>query len=141
MGRNFNFKKRGGRAYKSWKKWTIGDFIVGKFIKTYEDNFGNTCYEVEIIEAQFADGTELKEGSLFGVNSCGSLSHNMQDVLPGSFVEMTYDGEGEIEKGSFKGKKFHSVQLSVDDDSVDVEAIKNAESSEEEKLGGDEVEL
>ncbi len=132
----FNFVKKGGRKYLAWKNWQVGEYLVGKYTKSYEDQFGNENYEVQIIEAEI-EGADLKEGDLFGVNSCGSLKHNMTDVAPGSYIQVTYEGKGEIEKGPFKDKSFHKVGLEVDDSGV-AEVINDVQDEEIEE---GEVEL
>jgi glycosyltransferase involved in cell wall biosynthesis len=51
---SYNFRTvMGQSSYRSWKKWDIGDYLVGKFLSEAEDNFGNPSYKVEVIEAGF----------------------------------------------------------------------------------------
>jgi len=135
MSKRFNFTKKGGRKYLKWGLWNEGDYLVGKFIATYLDQYGNECYEVQIIEAEI-EGIELKEGDTFGINSCGGLKKNMVDVLPGSFIQVTYNGEGEMEKGPFKGKPFTDISLEVDasgaDEAASIKAVQDEAQAEEE---------
>ncbi len=133
MSKRFNFRKLGGRKYLKWSDWNPGEYIVGKYIQSYEDQFGNENYEVQIIEAE-VEGIELKEGDLFGLNSCGGLKRNMEDVAYGSYVQVTYNGKGVMEKGPFKGKPFTDVSLEVDDSGVNTaESIKKVQDEMQEE--------
>ena len=131
----FKFRRVGGLKYRSWKLWSEGDYIVGKYVRTKEDQFGNPSYEVEVIESQFANEDDFAEGDVVGINSCGGLNYKMEGVLPGSILQITYEGEDTMDKGKFKGKSFHSVDLQVDDSSaIDVAEIKETQNEIEEDL-------
>lgn len=128
---SFNFRKIGGRVYRSWKLWEEGDEIIAKYIQPYEDQFGNTCHEVEIIESDFHD-KDLEEGVILGLNSCGGLNHKLEDVVKGTTVRVEYEGEDVIEKGKMKGKMFHKVAVSIDDSTADHSAAVKQKPVEEE---------
>ena len=121
----FNFRQIGGaRSYRGWKNWEVGDTLTGKFIKKFEDQFGNPGYEIEVIETDFQDGKNIEEGKVMGLNSCGSLNYKMDDVDPGSVIQIEYNGnDGVVEKGPMKGKNFHDVNLSVADDNMVESAV------------------
>jgi len=114
----YNFKSvSGGSSYRAWKKWAEGDYLVGKYISESEDNFGNPNYKVEVLEASFDDGTAPKAGSNFSFNSSGSLKRAMGSIEVGDVVKVIYKGEGIIEKGKFKGKPFHNMEVLVSSNS------------------------
>jgi hypothetical protein len=108
----------GQSSYKSWAKWSVGDFLVGKFQSTSEDNFGKPNYKVEVIEASFDDGDEPKVGTLFSFNSSGSLTKAMEEVEAGDVIKVIYKGEETFTKGKYKGKKFHAMEVLVADKKV-----------------------
>ena len=103
----------GQSSYKGWKNWSEGDYLVGKYISQAEDQFGNPNYKVEVIEAQFEDGTTPKPASVFTFNSSGTLKKAMDEVSIGDIVKVIYKGEDVISKGKFKGKKYHSMEVLV----------------------------
>lgn len=111
---SYNFRTvMGQSSYKAWKNWSEGDFLVGKYISESEDNFGNPNYKVEVLEANFEDGTTPKPTSTFTFNSSGTLKKAMQEVNVGDIVKVIYKGEDVVTKGKFKGKKFHSMEVLV----------------------------
>jgi len=69
----------------------------------------------------------MDEGTLFGVNGCGSLNFKMKEVNDGAIVRIEYLGQEKVEKGPMKGKDFHNIGLQVDESSVDVAAVKKAQ--------------
>lgn len=116
-----SFRKIGGRKYLSWAKWEEGQFLIAKFVKQFEDNYGNPGYEVVVIESDVPD---WNENDIVGLNSSGSLNYKMQEVLPGTVVQFTYEGKDTLNKPGhkFNGKEFHVVDVQVDEDSVPDEA-------------------
>jgi len=144
--RRFQFKKVSGRKYLGWKDWTTGDYIVGKYISNYETEYRkqkSTNYELEVVEASFANEDKIKggikEGDLFGVNGNKGLLYQMvtsEKVDIGDFVEITYNGKVWIEKD--EGTFYHDVSVQVDKNNIDAAAIKEvqdklqAEEEEEE---------
>lgn len=111
---SYNFKTvMGQSSYKSWAKWESGDFLVGKYLSAGEDSFGNPNYKVEVIEAQFDDGSAPKVGSNFSFNSSGTLKKAMEEIEVGDIVKVIYKGQGVIPKGKFKGKSFHEMEVLV----------------------------
>lgn len=103
----------GQSSYKSWSKWQVGDFLVGKYLSTSEDSFGNPNYKVEVIEAKFEDGQAPKVGTNFSFNSSGALKKAFEEITEGDIVKVIYKGQGTIPKGKFKGKPFHDMQVMV----------------------------
>jgi hypothetical protein len=111
---SYNFRTVMGQlSYKSWSKWSAGDFLVGKFQSSGEDNFGKANYKVEVIEASFDDEEVPAVGSIFTFNSSGALDKAMEEVTVGDVIKVIYKGEETLTKGKYKGKKFHSMEVLV----------------------------
>lgn len=109
---SFNYKTVVGvSAYKPWKNWSQGDFLVGKYVSQAEDSFGNPNYKVEVIEANFEDGNIPKANTIFTFNSSGTLKKAMESIQVGEIFKVIYKGEDTVTKGKFKGKKFHSMEV------------------------------
>jgi len=132
-----NWRAIGGtRVYRPWKKFAQGDVLTGTLTDVLEDNFGNPSYTIRIDSTDFEDDNDnLTEGTLFGMNSSGSLNYKMASVEIGSFIQVEYEGTTVLEKGKFKGKECHSVNVSIDPtkgttpshDNVDVEEVVETE--------------
>ena len=111
---SFNFKTvMGQSSYRPWKKWSEGDYLVGKYVSQSEDQFGKANYKVEVIEGQFEDGTTPKAGAMFTFNSSGALNKAMDEISEGDIIKVIYKGEDTITKGKYKGKSFHSMEVLV----------------------------
>ena len=111
---SYNFKTvMGQSSYRSWAKWESGDFLVGKYLSAGEDSFGNPNYKVEVIEAQFDDGSAPKAGSNFSFNSSGTLKKAMEEIEVGDIIKVIYKGQNVIPKGKYKGKSFHEMEVLV----------------------------
>lgn len=110
MGK-FNFKKvKGERIYKKWAEYEVGDYVVGKLTEVGEDQFKKANYIVEVIETSLEG---VAEGKNLCLNSNGSLDYRMEDIEIGSVIRVEYTGQIEMEKGPFKGKMAHTVDLQV----------------------------
>lgn len=110
----YNFKTvMGQSSYKSWSKWSPGDYLVGKFQSVGQDNFGKPNYKVEVIEASFKDGDEPKSGTIFAFNSSGALTKAMEEIHTDDVIKVLYKGQDTITKGKYKDKKFHSMDVLV----------------------------
>ncbi len=101
---------KGERIYKKWNEWEVEDFVVGKLIEVGEDQYKKANYIVEVIETSL-EGVEV--GKNLCLNSNGSLDYRMEDVEIGTIIRVEYEGEGVMEKGPYKGKKFHKVDLQI----------------------------
>jgi hypothetical protein len=113
---SFNYKTVIGQsAYKPWKNWSEGDYLVGKYVSETVDTFGNPNYKVEVIEAQFDDGNIPKPNTIFTFNSSGTLKKAMESISVGDVFKVIYKGEDTVAKGKFKGKKYHSMEVLVAD--------------------------
>lgn len=111
---SYNFRTvMGQSSYKSWKNWEEGDYLVGKYVSQQEDNYGKPNYKVEVIEAGFSSGDAPKAGAMFTFNSSGALNKAMDEVKEGDVIKVIYKGEETINKGKYKGKAFHSMEVLV----------------------------
>ena len=111
---SYNFRTvMGQSSYKSWKNWEEGDYLVGKYVSQHEDNYGKPNYKVEVIEAGFSSGDAPKAGAMFTFNSSGALNKAMDEVKEGDVIKVIYKGEETINKGKYKGKAFHSMEVLV----------------------------
>jgi hypothetical protein len=109
----YNFTQvLGSASYRPWKKWEAGDFVVGKFDRTKEDNYGKENYLITVLDVDFDNKDEQPAiGSQFGLNSSGALVKAFEEIEVGDVVKVIYRGEDEVRKGKYAGKKFHSMEV------------------------------
>lgn len=128
QSRVFRSKKKltGTRAmYRPWREWEVGDIIVGKYVGSQTDNYDKPNWLVEVASAQFVNKKDNKkfEGHVIGLNSNGKLDKAMQKVSEGEYIQVEYKGMSEIDKGKYKGKEAHDVEVELveEDGGEDVE--------------------
>jgi len=103
----------GARSYRGWKNWTAGDILVGRFVNQSVDQYDKPNYHIEVIETDFAEEEEnVEAGKKLVLNSCGSLDYAMEQVEIGMDIEIIYQGTTTLEKGKYKGKECHTVEVS-----------------------------
>jgi hypothetical protein len=80
----------------------------------------------KVVETQFKDkNANFEEGKTVVLNRCGMLAKALEGVEFGQIIQLEYNGIGTIEKGKFKGKEAHSMEIQLveleesSDDSVD----------------------
>lgn len=128
--RKFKSKKKlsSTRAtYRPWKEWEAGDIIIGTFKGSQTDNYDKPNWLIEIEEAFFPSKPKLAaklKGQVLGLNSSGKLDKAMEGVEAGDMIQVEYKGTSLIEKGKYKGKEAHDVE-------VDLVEEEGAESEEE----------
>lgn len=111
----YNFKQVLGKsAYKPWKQWEAGEYLVGKFVSESTDKFGNPNYKVEVIETNFEENAP-EAGEYLTLNSSGSLKKAFEDIEEGQIVKVIYKGEDTVATGKFAGKAYHSMEVLVAD--------------------------
>ncbi len=116
---SYNFKTvMGQTAYKAWKEWEAGEYLVGKYVSEGQDKFGNSNYKVEVIDSNF-EQKKPAVGSFFTLNSSGSMKKAFEDIEEGQVVKVIYKGEDVISKGKFKGKPFHNMEILVAGEKVE----------------------
>lgn len=122
--------------YRKWGEWEEGDIVIGKYIGTQIDSYDKPNYLLEVEDAQFNDSKAGKNliGKTLGLNSNGKLDKAMKSVEEGDMVQVEYKGMGSIEKGKYKGKDAHDVEVDI------VEADDGSDEGEEEESndGGDD---
>lgn len=145
--RKFKSKKKlsSTRAtYRPWKEWQTGDIIIGIFKGSQTDNYDKPNWLVEIVEAFFPSKPKLAaklKGQILGLNSNGKLDKAMEGVEPGDMVQVEYKGMSTIEKGKYKGKDAHDVEVDLveeDDGSEDEEEVDEEDEDESEDSDDDD---
>lgn len=140
--RTFKTKKKlsATRAvYRPWRDWEVGDILIGTYKGSQIDNYEKPNWLFEVEDAQFTNKKDAKRvmGQVVGLNSCGKLDAAMQTkdgepkVDVGQIVQIEYKGTSEIEKGKFKGKEAHDVE---------VEIVEEVDPDDDEELDEDEEE-
>ena len=127
----------GGGTYRKWADWTEGDVLICKFVSEGVDTtYGKPTWTVKVEEAMFSDedaGHVLK-GKNLTLNSNGQFDKAMAQVSEGDMIQITYNGVSEIEKGKYRGKDAHQVEveLVVEEGAEDSEEYDSEEESTEE---------
>ena len=138
--RTFKAKKKlsGGRAaYRPWKEWEVGDYIIGVFKGTKTDNYDKDNYLIEV-EDVGGPSKALKKliGQTLGLNETGQLKKAMAKVEEGEIVQVMYNGMAEIEGGKYKGKEAHSIEVDLmsaegEDEDEETDDLDDEESEED----------
>jgi len=103
------------QVYRKWSEWNEGDILIGKYKGFKEDQYEKPNWLVEVEDACFSNAKEAKElvGKVIGLNSSGQLDKAMEKLTEGQWVQITYNGTAEIEKGKFKGKDAHVIEVDL----------------------------
>lgn len=129
MKRQFKTVKKlsGQKKYRKWDEYDIGDIVIGKFVGIHTDQYKKECPMIQVLDAQFKDGTgETFVGGTLVLNACGVLAKAMENVTEGEIIQVEYQGTSEIQKGPYKGKDAHVMAVEI------VELDEDAEESEPE---------
>lgn len=134
----FQFKRvKGSRHYLPWANWEVGDYVIGKYIESDTDQYGNPNYILEVIETSLTEdskGNAIEDGKNLCLNSNGSLNYRMEDIELNTILKVEYTGKTTLEKGKFKGKECHTVEVMVADGTdVKVEEADLPDAVEEEE--------
>ena len=143
--RTFKVKKKltkGQTNYRKWDEWENGDVLIGTFVSQGEDKYQKPNWEIKVEDAQFVDHKLGKKllGKSLTLNSCGQLDKAMEKVEEGEMLQITYNGTAKINKGKFKGKDAHLVDVEIvveegsEDDVEENEEEENEETEENEDL-------
>lgn len=127
-------------VYRKWSEWETGDIIVGKYKGSQIDNYDKPNWLIEVEEAFFGDKKEQKKviGQVMGLNSSGKLDAAMKKVEIGEMVQIEYKGMSTIEKGKFKGKDAHDIDVDLveedggDDDEEEIDEDEDEVDEDEE---------
>lgn len=140
--RVFKSKKKlsGGRCtYRAWGEWEVGDYIIGTYKGSREDQYNKPNWLVAVEEAEFSDSKAAKKliGQTIGLNSAGQLNKAMEKVEEGDMIQVMYNGTSEIEKGKYAGKDAHLIEVDLveeDDGSGDEEEYEDESEEDEDDL-------
>lgn len=118
-------------TFRKWSDYTEDDYIIGKYVQSGTDNYGNPSWTVMVLDAELEDkkfAKSIMDQNLV-LNSAGQLNKAMEKVEEGQIVKVTYKGTSTIEKGKYKGKEAHLH---------DVEIMEEGEEGESEEDDGED---
>ena len=123
MARTFR-SLSGGKNFRPWKYWDIGDYVIGKLIRKDIDQYKKDCWVIEVEEVFFNDQDAEEKfgpGKTVGLNSCGGLDKVMKSgqVHFGDIIRVEYDGMSPMGKGTHEGKDAHSVIIGIEGEGDD----------------------
>jgi hypothetical protein len=135
--RSFKLKKSmtGGMArnFHPWSKdkepnWNEGDYVIGKYVASTVDNYKHDCPILEVMDYSLSypvlnknrEEVEIMDKNL-QLNHCGTLAYafygesekGKEAIELGQIVQVTYMGKEVLEKGPYKGKESHKVQVDI----------------------------
>lgn len=115
---NGNFNQIGGAAkYRKYDAWDAGDQIAGELVEVRADQFGKPAYVIKVQDVMFKKTSEQPSiGEMFTLNSAGGLAYKLEQaggVNVGDVMGIEYNGKVTIEKGKWKGKVSHDIDLFV----------------------------
>lgn len=147
--RVFKSKKKLSKTrcvYRAWGEWEAGDIIVGTYKGQQTDQYDKPNWLVEIEEAFFTNKKDQKKfkGQVIGLNSAGKLDGAMENVSEGDMIQVEYKGMSTIEKGKYKGKDAHDIEVDLveeDDGSEEEENDDENEDDENEESEEEEDDL
>lgn len=128
-------------VYRKWSEWDEEDILIGVYKGSQTDSYDKPNWLVEVEDAQFSDKKAAKklmpssgEKIIIGLNSSGKLDAAMDQVEMGDIVQVTYKGMSTIEKGKYKGKDAHDIEVDLveADDDEDEEDQDDDDDTEEE---------
>lgn len=130
--RVFKKKKKlsgGPKNFRKWADWDEGDYVIGKYVGTHTDQYDKECMKLEVADAEFRKKAEAKKliGKVMVLNAAGQLNKAMEEMEEGQMIQVTYQGTSTIEKGKYKGKDAHVIEVDT------VEEDDGSEESEEEE--------
>ena len=104
-------KLTGAKVFRKWDDWKVGDLFIGKFADQYTDEkYNKEVYVFDVEECTF--NADLA-GKQLALNEMGMFSKAMEKVSKGEFIQFTYNGKDQIEKGKFAGKEAHTCEVLV----------------------------
>lgn len=128
-------------TYRAWGEWDVGDIIVGTFKGEQTDQYDKPNWLLDVEEAFFTNKKEQKriKGQILGMNSSGKLDAAMKDVEEGDMIQVEYKGMSTIEKGKYKGKDAHDIEVDlVEEEGEESEEDENEEEDEDADEGDED---
>lgn len=135
----------GPKVFRPWKDWENGDWVIGEFTGDFHtDNYDKENPLIKVEECAFISDRKLAKslpGKILCLNSAGQLNKAIEKAEKGDVLQITYNGTSTIEKGKYKGKDSHliDVELLTEDDDSEEEELD--EEQEEEETEEEETEL
>lgn len=107
--------------YRAWKDWDEEDVVVGELIGTTPNRKAKSKKDwiIKVVEAFFSDKKEQKRvmGKTLTLNTAGQLDKGMEQVEMGTLIQITYNGQKEMEGGDYAGQMAHMMEvIEVEDD-------------------------
>lgn len=115
----------GKKNFRAWKDWAEDDYVIGKYVDHYTDQYQKESRVIQVEDAGFKKSKEAQAiiGKPLVLNGNGMLDKAFEEIETGTYVQVTYKGMGEMEKGKYKGKEAHVVEVEIvepdEDDSDD----------------------
>lgn len=112
------------KTYRQWEDWAVGDVVIGKIVGKHKDNYGKTSPVILVDYCSFkGESAEKYMGKNLVLNSCANLANPLKeagiinkdgdDVQLGKTIQVEYTGKYTLEKGPYKGKEGHDMQIQV----------------------------
>jgi hypothetical protein len=135
----------GPKTFRAWKEWAVGDYVIGKYVGTHEDQYQKTCRIIEIVDGEFAKKGAFKKvaGQNLVLNAAGQIDAAFEDkngnpkIAEGEMVQVMYNGTSQITKGKFAGKDAHLIEVDLVEEEGD-ESEEDEDLDEEEDQDEDE---
>jgi hypothetical protein len=105
-------------GFRSWKNWEEEDYICGIFKHTQPNELNRQRNDVVITVTDHSFQTESefdpKNGDLFKVNAATSLQGAIdKGIKEGDEIKVVYKGAYTVQKGTWKGKEGHNLEVFV----------------------------
>jgi hypothetical protein len=84
---------------------TKGEILTGTFVEGIQNQFNKDKLDYKF--------KRESDGATVVINSTGSLSYQMRNVIPGTLCQVLYNGKETITKGPMKGKEAHNFKVNV----------------------------
>ena len=145
--RVFKKKKKisggGPKNFRKWADWSEGDFVIGTFVGTHTDQYDKENMILEVHDAGFRKPKEAKAiiGQRLILNAAGQLTKAMESLSEGDMIQVTYGGTATIEKGKYKGKDAHVLDIDLVEEEGEEDEDGNEEEDESEEENDDEEEV
>ena len=130
------------KNFRKWADWDEGDFVIGKFVGIHTDQYDKENMIMEVMDAGFKSAKEAKAivGKNLVLNAAGQLTKAMEQLSEGDIIQVTYGGTATIEKGKYKGKDAHVLEIDQLEDENGEEEDNGEEDEEDEEDYEDEDE-
>lgn len=132
---NGNYNQIGGASkYRKYDTWDVGDQIAGELVSISKDQFGKPAYVIKVQDVMFKKTSEQPAiGESFTLNSAGGLEYKIEQaggINVGDVMGVEYNGKVTVEKGKWKGKQTHDIDLFVSRGKVSKPQVKEEQASD-----------